>query len=171
MVLKTQNNAAAGHGQGATIAHLLALNPTTSGNHKIWQETNHFQKSQYSHIVIFFSHFHISGSVIVFFCPPVLFSKMILASGSALCEGSLNSPTLSYSSSSNANSSPYVSSSSTASTRWESQIINDISCSTSHPSSSPHSLKTGRFKSLMVWLNCYCWGNSSILEGQFSKWF
>jgi len=65
----------AGHGQGATIAHLLALNPTTS----------------------------------------VLFSKMILASGSALCEGSLNSPTLSYSSSSNANS-PYVSSSSTSST-------------------------------------------------------
>ena len=39
MVLKTQNNAAAGHGQGATIAHLLALNPTTSGNQKIWQDT------------------------------------------------------------------------------------------------------------------------------------
>ena len=125
MVLKTQNNAAAGHGQGATIAHLLALNPTTSGNHKIWQETNNFQKSQDSHICIFFSHFHISGSVIVFFCPPVLFSKMILASGSALCEGSLNSPTLSYSSSSNTNS-PYVSSSSTASTRWESQIIDAL---------------------------------------------
>ena len=34
-VLKTENNAAAGHGQGATIAHLLALNPTTSGNHNI----------------------------------------------------------------------------------------------------------------------------------------
>lgn len=54
----------AGHGQGATIAHLLALNPTTSA----------------------------------------LFSKMILASGSALCEGSLSSPTLSYSSASNSNS-------------------------------------------------------------------
>ena len=21
------------------------------------------------------------------------------------------------------------------------------------------------------WVNCYCWGNSSILEGRFSKWF
>ena len=21
-----------------------------------------------------------------------------------------------------------------------------------------------------IWLNCYCWGNSSILEGRFSKW-
>ena len=38
-----------------------------------------------------------------FFCS-ALFSKMILASGSALCEGSLSSPTLSYSSSSNSNS-------------------------------------------------------------------
>ena len=70
MVLKTQNNAVAGHGQGATIAHLLALNPTTSGNHKIWQESNNFQKSQDCHICIFFNHFHISGSVIVFSCPP-----------------------------------------------------------------------------------------------------
>ena len=23
----------------------------------------------------------------------------------------------------------------------------------------------------IIWLNCYCWGNSSILEGRFSKWF
>ena len=22
-----------------------------------------------------------------------------------------------------------------------------------------------------IWLNCYCWGNSSIPEGRFSKWF
>ena len=22
-----------------------------------------------------------------------------------------------------------------------------------------------------IWLNCYCWGNSSILKGRFSKWF
>ena len=22
---------------------------------------------------------------------------------------------------------------------------------------------------LMIWVNCYCWGNSSILEGRFSK--
>ena len=24
---------------------------------------------------------------------------------------------------------------------------------------------------LEIWVNCYCWGNSSILEGRFSKWF
>ena len=28
-----------------------------------------------------------------------------------------------------------------------------------------------RTKLAFIWLNCYCWGNSSILEGQFSKWF
>ena len=22
-----------------------------------------------------------------------------------------------------------------------------------------------------VWLNCYCWGNSNMVEGRFSKWF
>ena len=22
-----------------------------------------------------------------------------------------------------------------------------------------------------IWVNCYCWGNSSMAEGQFSKWF
>ena len=69
MVLKTQNNAVAGHGQGATIAHLLALNPTTSGNHKIWQETNHFQKSQdchtYMHIFQSLSHLRLSNCVFV----------------------------------------------------------------------------------------------------------
>ena len=50
------------------------------------------------------SHPHIRNS------PSGLFSKMILLSGSALCEGSLSSPTLSYSSSSSLNS-PYSSSS------------------------------------------------------------
>ena len=45
----------AGHGQGAALAHLLALNPTTSST----------------------------------------FQKLILMSGSALCEGSLSSPKLS----------------------------------------------------------------------------
>ena len=69
MVLKTQNNAVAGHGQGATIAHLLALNPTTSGNHKIWQETNHFQKSQdchtYMHIFQSLSHLRLSNCFFV----------------------------------------------------------------------------------------------------------
>ena len=77
----------AGHGQGATIAHLLALNPTTSG-----------------HLDFLGSHPHFRNS------PSGLFSKMILLSGSALCEGSLSSPTLSYSSSSSLNS-PYSSSS------------------------------------------------------------
>ena len=27
------------------------------------------------------------------------------------------------------------------------------------------------FEWFSIWLNCYCWGNSSILEGRFSKWF
>ena len=22
-----------------------------------------------------------------------------------------------------------------------------------------------------IWVNCYCWGNSSMVEGRFSKWF
>ena len=25
--------------------------------------------------------------------------------------------------------------------------------------------------SVDIWVNCYCWGNSSMVEGQFSKWF
>ena len=63
----------AGHGQGAALAHLLALNPTTSST----------------------------------------FQKLILMSGSALCEGSLSSPKLSAQSSSSYSAS---SSSSTSST-------------------------------------------------------
>ena len=50
---------------------------------------------------------------------------MILASGSALCEGSLSSPTLSYSSASNSNSrysSSSSYSSSSTSTRWENYL-------------------------------------------------
>ena len=25
--------------------------------------------------------------------------------------------------------------------------------------------------STCIWLNCYCWGNSSMVEGRYSKWF
>ena len=36
-------------------------------------------------------------------------------------------------------------------------------------------LKSISFRSIRsiihIWVNCYCWGNSSILEGRFSKWF
>ena len=39
----------------------------------------------------------------------------------------------------------------------------------------PPSTRTGHWTALenwgKIWLNCYCWGNSSILEGRFSKWF
>ena len=24
---------------------------------------------------------------------------------------------------------------------------------------------------MCIWLNCYCWGKSSMVEGRFSKWF
>ena len=27
------------------------------------------------------------------------------------------------------------------------------------------------FDLLCIWVNCYCWGNSSMVEGRFSKWF
>ena len=26
-------------------------------------------------------------------------------------------------------------------------------------------------KQKWIWVNCYCWGNSSMVEGRFSKWF
>ena len=142
MVLKTQNNAVAGHGQGATIAHLLALNPTTSGNHKIWQETNNFQKSKDCHICIFFNHFHISGSVIVFLSPSpvqqndprerkrVVWGKLEL-SDSFLFFFVEHQLTLRLIILNRFN-------------KVGNQIIHDISCSTSHPPSSPHSLEIGR---------------------------
>ena len=29
----------------------------------------------------------------------------------------------------------------------------------------------GNFPTLLIRVNCYCWGNSSMVEGLFSKWF